>query len=174
MDILVNNPSGFVMADDEAAWQSTLGVDVMAAVRASARVAPWMGETGGGVIIHISSIAGLEATGFPASYCASKAALVSHAKSLAFSLASQKIRVNTVAPGHVMTPHAMSKMPESMRESRRKVGALGIEGDAWDVAQAVVFVASDEARCINGVHLAVDGGVEGIGPMTGHAFISEP
>ena len=99
-----NNPSGFVMADDEAAWQSTLGVDVMAAVRASARVAPWMAETGGGVIIHISSIAGLEATGFPASYCASKAALVSHAKSLAVSLASQKIRVDAVAPGSIEFP----------------------------------------------------------------------
>jgi 3-oxoacyl-[acyl-carrier protein] reductase len=47
VDILVNNTSGFVMADDEAAWESTLGVDVMAAVRASAKVAPWMGETGG-------------------------------------------------------------------------------------------------------------------------------
>ena len=94
VDILVNNPSGFAFADDEAAWQSTLGVDLMAAVRASARVVPWMGESGGGAIIHISSIAGLEAAGFPASYGASKAALVSHAKSLAVSLAPQKIRVN--------------------------------------------------------------------------------
>ena len=89
MDILVNNPSGFAFADDEAAWQATLGVDLMAAVRASATVAPWMGETGGGAIIHISSIAGLEAGGFPASYGASKAALVSHAKSLAVSLSPQ-------------------------------------------------------------------------------------
>ena len=45
VDILVNNPSGFAFADDEAAWQSTLGVDLMAAVRASAKVAPWMGES---------------------------------------------------------------------------------------------------------------------------------
>ena len=60
-----------------------------------------------------------------------------------------------------------------LREARRKVGPLGIEGDAWDIAQAVLFIASDEARFINGVHLAVDGGVEGIGPMVGHAFIAE-
>ena len=54
-----------MMADDSAAWESTLSVDVMAAVRASQKVAPWMGETGGGAIVHISSIAGLEAGGFP-------------------------------------------------------------------------------------------------------------
>jgi NAD(P)-dependent dehydrogenase (short-subunit alcohol dehydrogenase family) len=83
------------------------------------------------------------------------------------------IRVNTIAPGHMMTPHAMSKLPASMREARRKVGPLGLEGDAWDVAQAALFLASDEARFINGVHLAVDGGVEGIAPLVGHAFVSE-
>ena len=64
VDILVNNPSGFVFADDEVAWESTLNVDVMAAVRASWKVAPWMGTAGGGAIIHISSIAGLEAGRF--------------------------------------------------------------------------------------------------------------
>jgi 3-oxoacyl-[acyl-carrier protein] reductase len=101
VDILVNNPSGFVFADDEAAWDSTVSVDLMAAVRASRKVAPWMAETGGGAIVHISSIAGLEAGGFPASYGACKAALVSHSKSLAVALAGQKIRVNTVAPGSI-------------------------------------------------------------------------
>ena len=50
VDILVNNPSGIMMADDAAAWESTLSVDLMAAVRASQKVAPWMGETGGGAI----------------------------------------------------------------------------------------------------------------------------
>jgi NAD(P)-dependent dehydrogenase (short-subunit alcohol dehydrogenase family) len=72
----------------------------------------------------------------------------------------------------MMTPHAMSKLPASMREARRKVGPLGLEGDAWDVAQAALFIASDEARFINGVQLAVDGGVEGIAPLVGHAFVS--
>jgi len=56
---------------------------------------------------------------------------------------------------------------------RRRVSPLGIEGDAWDVAQAVLFLASDEARFVNGVELAVDGGVVGIGPLAGHALIVE-
>ena len=90
VDILVNNPSGFVFSNDLSVWDSTLNVDLMAAVRATATVAPWMGNTGGGAIIHISSIAGLEAAGFPASYGAAKAGLVSHGKSLAVALAPQK------------------------------------------------------------------------------------
>jgi 3-oxoacyl-[acyl-carrier protein] reductase len=61
VDILVNNPSGLSFVDDAAAWQSTLNVDVMAAVRASWKVVPWMAGNGGGSIVHISSIAGLEA-----------------------------------------------------------------------------------------------------------------
>ena len=101
VDILVNNPSALSLADDETAWQSTLNVDLMAAVRASWKVAPWMAGAGGGAIVHISSIAGLEATGFPPAYCAAKAALISHAKSLAVALAPQKIRVNSVAPGSI-------------------------------------------------------------------------
>ena len=71
-----------------------------------------------------------------------------------------------------MTPHAMRLLPTDMRAARRKVSPLGIEGDAWDVARAVVFLASDDARFIAGVELPVDGGVTQIGPMTGHAFIA--
>src|SRR6266508_4287302 len=57
LDILVNNPSGIAFADDQDAWQSSLNVDLMAAVRASWKVTPWMGGAGGGAIVHISSIA---------------------------------------------------------------------------------------------------------------------
>ncbi|MNC82513.1 3-ketoacyl-(acyl-carrier-protein) reductase [compost metagenome] len=58
-----------------------------------------------------------------------------------------------------------------MRVKRRNVGPLGIEGDAWDVALAVRYLASDEARFITGVHLPVDGGVTEIGPLSAHALI---
>jgi 3-oxoacyl-[acyl-carrier protein] reductase len=161
VDILVNNPSGITLGDDPAAWQSTLNVDLMAAVRASWKVIPWMTEGGGGAIVHISSIAGLEATPFPPSYGAAKAALVSHAKSLAVALAPKKIRVNAVAPGSIEFPGGLWE--QTKRDNREFYDAIlktipgGRMGTAEEVADAVVFLASERASWITGVCLTVDG-----------------
>jgi 3-oxoacyl-[acyl-carrier protein] reductase len=162
LDILVNNPSGISFVDDEAAWQSTINVDLLAAVRASWKVTPWMTEGGGGAIVHISSIAGLEATGFPAAYCAAKAALVSHAKSLAVALAPQKIRVNTVAPGSIefaggLWAQAKQGNPEFYNAVLKTI-PLGRMGSPEEVADVVAFLVSDRASWVTGVCLAVDGG----------------
>jgi 3-oxoacyl-[acyl-carrier protein] reductase len=161
VDFLVNNPSGISFVNDEAAWQSTFNVDLMAAVRASWKVAPWMTEARGGAIVHISSIAGLEATGFPAAYCAAKAALVSHAKSLAVALAPQKIRVNAVAPGSIEFPgglwaQARQGNPEFYGAVLKTI-PMGRMGTPEEVADVVTFLLSDRASWVTGVCLAVDG-----------------
>ena len=161
VDILVNNPSGIGFADDEGTWQSTLNVDLMAAVRASWKVTPWMGGAGGGAIVHISSIAGLEATGFPPAYGAAKAALVSHAKSLALALAPQKIRVNTVAPGSIefaggLWAQAKQNNPDLYNTVLATI-PWGRMGTAEEVADVVAFLASDRASWITGACVAVDG-----------------
>ncbi|MCQ9301989.1 SDR family oxidoreductase, partial [Staphylococcus hyicus] len=73
------------------------------------------------------------------------------------------------------TPHvANNPQLAPLREKRRKVGPLGIEGDAWDVAAATLFLASPEARLITGVLLPVDAGVSQIAGMTGHSLIEGP
>ncbi|MGE0383202.1 MAG: SDR family NAD(P)-dependent oxidoreductase [Gammaproteobacteria bacterium] len=180
LDILVNNVgiSGApqrVDALDEAAWQRTMDVNLKSAVLMSKHSVPHMAAAGGGAIVNISSVASLISSGSIA-YAGSKAALNSLTQELAISLGRDGIRVNTVAPGHIFTPMVVDLFERGVldaasREARRKVTPLGIEGDAWDVAAAALFLASDEARFVTGVLLPVDGGVTKIAPLTAHDYI---
>jgi 3-oxoacyl-[acyl-carrier protein] reductase len=163
VDILVNNASAFDLTDTEASWQASWETDVMAAVRAVWQVAPWMAAQGGGSIIHLSSIAGMEGGWAPAAaYAAGKAALVSHAKSQALALAAQKIRVNSIAPGSIeFAGGFFDQLKTGNRpfyDAVRASIAWGRYGTAEEVADVVLFLASARASWITGVCLRVDGG----------------
>jgi 3-oxoacyl-[acyl-carrier protein] reductase len=162
VDILVNNASGFGMTDDEAGWMAGMNVDLLGGVRATRIVTPWMADAGGGSIVHISSIAGMENTGSPAAYSAVKAALISHAKTMAAVLAAKKIRVNVVAPGSIEFAGGIwDRVKQGNRAFYDTVlGTIpwGRMGTPEEVADAVVFVSSPRANWITGVCLAVDGG----------------
>jgi NAD(P)-dependent dehydrogenase (short-subunit alcohol dehydrogenase family) len=120
---------------------------------------PAMAKGGGGAIVNISSIASQRPRGLTP-YATSKGAVEALTRGLAADHARDGIRVNCVAPGPVYTPmvYAGGMRPE-VREARRKASPLGIEGHAWDIAYASLYLASDEARYVTGIVLPVDGGV---------------
>jgi len=159
--VLVNNASGFGIMDNEDGWAAGFAVDVMAAVRATWKVAPWIAEAGGGAVVHVSSISGLESSS-TVPYGAAKAALQSHARSMAKSLARKNVRVNAVAPGSIEFPggswEAIGKANPKMYEAVRRGIPFGRLGAPEEVADVVVFLASERARWITGVTLPVDGG----------------
>ena len=124
-----------------------------------------------GAIVNIASIAGMQAYGGSA-YGPSKAAMIHFTRETAVMHGPDGIRANVVAPGHVHTAHIAHMFSDEVRAARRNVGPLGTEGDSWDIAQAVLFLASDEARFVTGVLLPVDGGVTVIGPLAGHGFVT--
>lgn len=162
VDVLVNNVSALAMADDLDAWKASLDVDLLAPVRASQHVLPWMIEAGGGSIIHVSSISGVEA-GSPPAYAAAKAALISHAKTLATNVARKGVRVNTITPGSIEFPDGVwdtvKKKNRAMYDSVVGLIPGGRMGRPEEVANAAVFLASSpKASWVNGVCLYVDGG----------------
>ena len=112
-----------------------------------------------GSIINVSSIAGLEG-GYPdLLYPTSKGAIIQMTRAMAAQHGADGIRVNALAPGMVYTPMVAGGMDARTRQERKAQSLLGIEGTAWDVALAALFLASDDSRWVTGVVLPVDGGV---------------
>ena len=100
VDVLVHNASALALGPDLASFEASLQIDVLAAARACDRVIPWMIESGGGSILLVSSISGLEASPGPdLGYAAAKGALITFAKKLSLLHAGNRIRVNAIAPG---------------------------------------------------------------------------
>lgn len=163
VDILVHNASALAIGPDLADWEASLRVDLMAAVHACEQVVPWMAESGGGSILFVSSISGLEADPSPDfGYTAAKAALIAHAKKLGVMHAGHNIRVNAVAPGSTEFPGGIWSMvkghqPE-MYESVRASIPWGRLGTPEEVADVAVFLVSPRARWVTGECVSVDGG----------------
>jgi len=176
LDVLVNNVGiGTpvpLKGDDESGWHQVMDVNVTSAMLMSRYSIPEMIKIGGGSIVNIVSIAGMLAYGSIA-YGPSKAAMIQLTRELCVTYGNQGIRANSIAPGHMVTPMVEKLLPPEMREVRRAAGPLGVEGDAWDIAKATRFFASDEARFISGVLLPVDGGVTVTGSLVAHAMIDK-
>lgn len=170
IDILHNNVGivemGGPVETSEQSWDRAMAINVKGMFLGCKHVLPIMLEQGAGVITNISSIAGIRYTGMNyIAYAASKGAVNQFTQSLALQYAAQGIRVNAILPGLMNTPLIVESFRgvygnvEEMIHARDALCPMKKMGDAWDVAHAAVFLASDEAKYITGVLLPVDGGL---------------
>ena len=148
---------------DEADWDRVLGVNLKGVFLCSKYGVPEIRRSGGGAIVNTASIAGIVALTTHA-YCASKAAVIELTKTMAIELAKENIRVNAVAPGFIDTPLLRgARVGASETEQARRIEhwarqvPAGRIGQPEDIANAVLYLASDEASLVTGHTLVVDG-----------------
>ncbi len=161
LDVLHNNVGiesrQLLMDTTEEEWDRVMAVDLKSMLLATQAAVPALERRGGGAITCVSSVAALRGAGRTA-YAAAKAGVLGFVVSVAIQLAPKAIRVNAIAPGTVWTP-MVEDLGSEMRERRRRAIPLGVEGTAWDVGWAAVYLASAEARWVTGHTLVVDGGL---------------
>jgi NAD(P)-dependent dehydrogenase (short-subunit alcohol dehydrogenase family) len=167
LDVLVNNAATNATAVrptfDLEQWRRVIDLNLTAVMQMCAASIPHMVAAGGGSIVNISSVAATRAMGAGA-YSAAKAGVIAVTRDVAVTHGRDGIRANTIVPGHLYSPMG-SFGGEKVRDLRRRAGMLGTEGDAWDVAWAALFFASDEARWITATELPVDAGTTAAAPM---------
>ena len=171
MDVLVNNAGvlrdgtlvkvqegKLVKQMPEADFDLVIGINLKGVFNCTQAVAPYMIRQGGGVILNATSIVGLDGNFGQTNYVASKAGVIGMTKVWARELGRYNIRVNAVAPGFTAT-EMVKAMPEKVLEGMKARTPLGRMGEPRDIANAYLFLASDEASFISGVTLRVDGGI---------------
>lgn len=167
IDILVNNAAlaipGSVHEMTEEQWDTTLSVNLGGVWRAMNVCVPHMIKGSGGSIINISSTQAFRGFKGWGAYAAAKGGINSLTQQTAVDLAPHGIRVNAVAPGTIMTPmnqkiFAEAENPEELIESWKKAHPIGRYGEVYEVAEAVLFLASERSSFITGDILRVDGG----------------
>jgi len=172
IDVLNNNVGvvevGGPVEISEDDWNRVMDVNLKSMFLTCKHCLPVMVEQSSGVIVNISSIAGIRDTGVPyITYSTSKGAVLPFTRSVALQYAKQGIRANAILPGLMKTPMIIEPLKDAYAEGdieemfaiRDAQCPMGHMGDAWDVANAALFLASDEAKYITGTELVVDGGI---------------
>jgi NAD(P)-dependent dehydrogenase (short-subunit alcohol dehydrogenase family) len=175
LDVMVNNAGisskmhRSFLDDDLADFHRVMSVNVLGVMAGTRDAARQMATSGGGSIINLSSIGGIQAGGGVMTYRASKAAVIQFSQSAAIELAHHDIRVNCIAPGSIPTPilgsSVSDKTSEELERFEQKIRAqmradrpLQREGTPEDVAEAALYLAGDRSRYVTGTVMRVDGG----------------
>jgi len=171
VDVLHNNVGGSIpggpveMSVEE--FRSQLDMNLTSAFIGCKVVVPVMEQQGSGVITNVGSVGGLRHLGHDCvGYAASKAGLIQFTRQIAVRYGPKGIRCNTIIPGLIDTPlleHRVAKQKGrldllGLRQEGKNRVPLGRRGDAWDIAYAALYLASDEAKYITGTEILVDGG----------------
>jgi NAD(P)-dependent dehydrogenase (short-subunit alcohol dehydrogenase family) len=168
-NVLHNNvgiaPMGGPLEMEEDEWSRVTAVNLTSAFLTTKPVLPHL-LAGGGAIVNIASVGGMRFLGYNyPSYAATKGGLIQFTKNIGLQYARAGVRANCVAPGFIETPMMYAQISSSydsvdeMLAFRHAASPTGRMGDPFDVAKAALFLASDDAKYINGVCLPVDGGL---------------
>jgi 3-oxoacyl-[acyl-carrier protein] reductase len=139
-------------------WDLVINVNLKGVFNCTQAVAPIMIRQGQGVILNASSVVGLDGNFGQTNYVATKAGVIGMTKVWARELGRYGVRVNAVAPGFILTD-MVRQMPEKILQRMQSHVPMGFLGEPEDIANAYAFLASDEARYVNGAVLRVDGGI---------------
>lgn len=172
VDVLVNNVGGSARGGavdmSEETWNAQISSNLTSVFLTCKHVIPRMVERGGGAIVNTASTSGIRWTGAAqVAYAATKAGVIQFSRVTAVQYAPQGIRVNTVVPGQLHTPIVEARLADQRTDGnvqellRQRLARipLGFMGDGRDTANAVVYLASDEARFVTGTEIVVDGGM---------------
>ena len=173
IDVVHNNVGGSAGHDgpvalDEEAWDANVSLNVKPAFLSCKTIIPIMERQGGGAFVNTASTAGISVPEHPMiSYQTGKAGLLQFSHGVALEFARRNIRSNCVIPGKIKTPMTMVRQAERtsaedverIYEKRARSVPLGRMGEAWDVAHAALYLASDEARYVTATEILVDGGL---------------
>ncbi|MGV9675887.1 SDR family NAD(P)-dependent oxidoreductase [Nocardia sp. NPDC003482] len=182
LDVLCNNAgmSGTMhktfLDDDLGDFHRVLSVNLLSVMAGTRLAARHMADHGGGSIVNVSSIGGIQAGGGVQCYRVSKAAVIHFTKSAAIELARHDIRVNCIAPGNIptgflaasatrMRSEVSERFEAAVRESMRADRPLAREGTPEDVAEVAEYFASDRSRYVTGTVLPIDGGITAGKPL---------
>jgi 3-oxoacyl-[acyl-carrier protein] reductase len=165
IDILVNNAGitrdHLLLRLTEEEWDKVIAINLKSVFNCTKAVLKYMTKQRSGRIISMASVVGITGNAGQANYAASKAGIIGFTKTISKEVGSRGITVNAIAPGFIETQMTRDLAEEWKEEIKKRI-PLGFLGSPQDVANAVAFLASEEARYISGHVLSVDGGMGGL------------